>query len=152
MISDGNTGWNTLGPHSPPAVRGGSELDTDGFPEVYKRVEAHFLVSSAAVQLTPALLSYFPNFRPGAAVIFPPTTVHIVMFLSTALTFLAVGALSANALTVPVARSPAPEPECEFPRSSSITSYHDLTFVSFSRPSTRGLDAQARPFIRPVLT
>ena len=72
------------------------------------------------------------------------------MFLKTALTFLAVGALSANALTVLVARSPAPEPECEFPRSVSIT-YQDLTFVSFNSPRTRGLDAQARSFIRPVL-
>ena len=38
------------------------------------------------------------------------------MFLKTALTFLLVGVLSVNALTVPVARSPAPEPACEFPR------------------------------------
>jgi len=37
------------------------------------------------------------------------------MFLKTALTFLVVGVLSVNALTVPVARSPAPEPERELP-------------------------------------
>ena len=73
------------------------------------------------------------------------------MFLKAALTFLAIGALSVNALSIPVARSPAPEPDCEFPRSFSITSYHDLTLVSFSSPRTRGLDAQARYFIRPVL-
>ena len=47
------------------------------------------------------------------------TTLHIIMFIRTVLTFLAVGALSVNALTTPVARSPAPEPECEFPRSFS---------------------------------
>ena len=37
------------------------------------------------------------------------------MFPKTVLTFLVIGALSVNALTVPIARSPAPEPECEFP-------------------------------------
>jgi len=52
------------------------------------------------------------------------------MIFKTVLTFLAVGALSVNALTVPVARSPAPEPECEFSRSFSTTSYRNLTLVS----------------------
>ena len=51
------------------------------------------------------------------------------MFFRAALAFLAIGALSVNAFTVPVARSPVPEPECEFPRSFSITSYHDLTLA-----------------------
>ena len=60
------------------------------------------------------------------------------MFFKTALTFLAVGALSVNALTAPVARSPAPEPECEFPRSFSIISCHDLTLVPFNSPQERG--------------
>ena len=54
------------------------------------------------------------------------------MFLKTALTFLVVGVLSVNALTAPVPRSPAPEPEGEFTRSLSTISYHGLTFV----PST----------------
>ena len=36
---------------------------------IYKRVTVRALVSSAAVQLTPVLLSYLPNFRPGAIVI-----------------------------------------------------------------------------------
>ena len=54
------------------------------------------------------------------------------MFLKTALTFLVVGVFSVNALTVPVPRSPAPEPEGEFTRSLSTISYHGLTFV----PST----------------
>ena len=65
------------------------------------------------------------------------------MFPKAAFTFLAIGALSVNALTIPVARSPAPEPEREFPRSFLITSYHDLTLPSFNSPRTRGLDAQA---------
>ena len=73
------------------------------------------------------------------------------MFPKAILTFLVIGALSVNALVVPVARSPAPEPDCEFPQSFSITSYHDLTLLSFDSPRTRGLDAQARSFIRPVL-
>ena len=56
-------------------LSGGSDLDTESFPEMYKRVEVHSLVSSAAVQLTPVLLSYLPNFRPGAVVIpFPRDT------------------------------------------------------------------------------
>ena len=55
-----------------------------------------------------------------------------IMFLKTALTFLVVGVFSVNALTVPVPRSPAPEPEGEFTRSLSTISYHGLTFV----PST----------------
>ena len=54
------------------------------------------------------------------------------MFIKTALTFLAVGALSVNALTAPVARSPSPDPECKFPRSFPIPSYHALTSVSRS--------------------
>ena len=54
------------------------------------------------------------------------------MFHKTALTFLVVGALSVNALTVLVTRSPAPEPDCEFPPSFPITSYSDPTIV----PST----------------
>jgi len=64
---------HALGPggpvHSPPTINSGSELDTDSFPETYKRVEIHSLLSSAAVQLTPILLSHLPNFRPGAVVI-----------------------------------------------------------------------------------
>ena len=42
------------------------------------------------------------------------------MFPKVILTSLAVGALSVNALTVPVAREPAPEPECEFPDRSLL--------------------------------
>ena len=37
------------------------------------------------------------------------------MFSKTALTSLLLGALYVNALAIPVAREPAPEPECEFP-------------------------------------
>jgi len=139
--------------HSRPTISGGSELYTDDFPGVYKRVEVHSLVSSAAVQFTPVLL-LLPKLQAWCRcyLLFFLTTLHIIMFLKTVLTFLAIGALSVNALTAPVARSPTPEPECEFPRSFSITSYHDLTLVLFNSPRTRGLDAQARPFIRAVFT
>ena len=50
-------------------ISGGSELDAYGFPKIYKGFEMHSLVSSAAVQPTPVLLSYLSNFRPGAVVI-----------------------------------------------------------------------------------
>ena len=55
--------------HSLPTMSGGSELDTEGFLEIYKGLEVRSLVSSAAVQLTPVHLSYLANFRPGAVVI-----------------------------------------------------------------------------------
>jgi len=61
------------------------------------------------------------------------------MFSKAALTFLVVGALSVNALTIPVARSPAPEPECEFPQSFPITSYHDLTSPSTAQELKAGM-------------
>ena len=73
------------------------------------------------------------------------------MFLKSALTFFVLAALSVNALTVPVARSPGPEPESEFPPTFSIISYHDLTWFPFNSPRARGLDAQARSLIRAVL-
>ena len=44
------------------------------------------------------------------------TTLPIIMFTKTALTSLVLGALYVNALAIPVAREPAPDP-CEFPRS-----------------------------------
>ena len=78
----------------------------------------------------------------------PHDTPHIIMFPKAALTFLVVGVLSVNALTT---RSPTPDPESEFSRSFSITSYHDLILVSSNSPSARGLDAQARSFIRAVV-
>ena len=123
--------------HSPPPISGGSKLGPPGFPEIYKRDKVYSLVSSAAVQLTPVPLSYLPNFRPGAVTIcFPQHT--IIMFSKTSLTVLALGALYVNALTVPVARGPAPEPECESPRLSLTISYHDLILVSLNSPRPHG--------------
>ena len=63
-------------------------------------------------------------------------TFRIAMFSKVALTSLILGALYVNALAIPVAREPTPEPECEFPRSLSTIFYHDLTLVSFN-PSFR---------------
>ena len=121
----------------PRPISGGPELDIDGFLKIHKRAEVYFLVSSAAAQLTPVPHSYLPNFRPGAVTIcFPQHT--IIMFSKTSLTFLALGALYVNALTVPVARGPAPEPECEFPRLSLTISYHDLILVSLNSPRPHG--------------
>jgi len=90
-------------------------------------VELYSLTDSTAVQpgaAHPVLLSYIPNFRPGAVVICPSSQHPIIMFSKAVLIFLAIGALSVNALTAPVARSPALELESEFPRSFSITRYH----------------------------
>ena len=60
------------------------------------------------------------------------------MFPKAILTLLIVGVLSVNAVTVPVARSPAPEPECEFLRSFPIIYSRNLTLVPFNSPRTRG--------------
>jgi len=60
------------------------------------------------------------------------------MFSKIVLTALLIGAISVNALTAPVARSPVPEPECESRRLFSAISNHGLTFVPFNSPTTRG--------------
>jgi hypothetical protein len=62
------------------------------------------IFSLAAVQLTPVPLH---NVRPGAVVFH--TLLPIIMFLKALLTSLAIGVLSANALGVPLARSPTHE-------------------------------------------
>ena len=49
---------------------------------------------------------------------------------------LIIGAISVNALAIPVARSPAPELEREPPRLFSTVSYHDLTSVLFNSFAT----------------
>jgi len=54
------------------------------------------------------------------------------MFSKIVLTSLIIGVISVNALTIPVARSPAPELECESPLLFSTVPYHDLTSVSFN--------------------
>ena len=51
------------------------------------------------------------------------TTFHIIMLPKAALTFLLLGALSINALTVVIPRSPVPEPECEPPTGRSLPYY-----------------------------
>lgn len=58
------------------------------------------------------------------------------MLPKAALTFLVVGVLSVSALTVPVARSPGPEPECEPPLRLSTITYHGLTFTPFNSQTT----------------
>jgi len=99
---------------------------------IYKTVEVDSLVSSAAVQLVPVLLSYLPNLRPGAIIICPPHDTPIIMFSKLTLISLVIGALTVDALRIPVARSPSPEPQGGSPQSSSTVFYHDLIFVSFT--------------------
>ena len=67
-----------------------------------KRFGTDTILSSAAVQLTSVPLY---NFRPGAVVFHP--LLPIIMFPKVVLTSLILGVLSANALSVPLARSPA---------------------------------------------
>ena len=125
--------------HSPPAhkQRVGNwqhsrVAPVGGLQKTYKRVGVHSRVSSAAVQLSPVLpLPTNPQARCRYYLFFL-TTHLIVMFPKATLTFLVIGALSVNALAVPVAHSPSPEPECEFPRSFSTMLYSSLTFISFS--------------------
>ena len=141
--------WNTPSPvQSPPTISGRSE--TDGFPEIYKMVEVHSLVSSAAVQLIPVLLSYLPNFWPGAVVI--SSSSHSISSCSSKL--LSPSSPSGLSPSAPLPfRSPAPllpNQSVSFPDRSP--SHHHLTLVSFNSPRTRCLDAQARYFIRPILT
>jgi len=60
------------------------------------------------------------------------------MFSKLTLISLVVGALSVNALVVPVARSPSPEPQGESPLSSSTIFYRGLIFPP-SQPVSGGL-------------
>jgi len=60
------------------------------------------------------------------------------MLFKTVLTSLLIGAISVNALSGPIARSPVPEQECESPRLFSTISYHGLTFIPINSPTTRG--------------
>ena len=73
------------------------------------------------------------------------TTLPIIMFLKVIFTFLAVGALSVSALTIPVARSPAPEPDCEFPRWSLTAPCHDLTSGIFNQSKMSWPGMSLRP-------
>ena len=118
--------------HCPPPT---GESDNDGFPENINgpRWAPGFLSRCAAHHSSSPHSPPPPRLRARRRCYF----LFLIMFLKTALTFLAVGALSVSALTVPVARSPAPEPECEFLRSFS---YLDLTLASFNSPRARGQD------------
>lgn len=98
---------------------------------MYKRREDHSTVSPAAVQLTPVPLLY-PQTQAWCRRYLFLTTPPIIMFSKATLISLALGALYVNAMTVPVAREPTPELDCEFPRSLLTISYLHLTFA----PST----------------
>jgi len=101
-------------------------------------VEVYFLVPQPLCS-PPTSSPLPPKFQAWCrCYLFFLTTPPIIMFSKAVLIFLAIGALSVNALTAPVARSPVPEPaQGEFPRSFFITRYHNLTLASFNS-STRG--------------
>ena len=94
---------------------GRSELDIDRFKHIYKgrgglpdflsRCAAHPSSSPPPPKLQAWCRRYLLFL----------TRFPITMFSKTALASLLLGVLYANALTIPVAREPAPEPECEFP-------------------------------------
>ena len=112
-----------------PTHKRRSKLFTD-WPPTYKRAGVRPQVSSAAAQLTPVPLSCRTSgLVPLLSVL--PQTQSIIMFSKIAPISLLLSALYVNALSIPVAREPAPEPECEFPRSFLTTCHHDLTLVSF---------------------
>jgi len=67
------------------------------------------------------------------------------MFPKAALTFLAIGALYVNALAVPVARSPAPEPDCGFSRSFSTTFHRDSDLYLLQQLRRNGTRPSQRP-------
>ena len=60
------------------------------------------------------------------------TTLPIIMFSKTALAFLALGILCVNALAVPVAREPSPEPERKFP--DRFIPYHIISRSDLDLP------------------
>ena len=127
----------------PRPISGGPEPGVDGSQNIYKgrSVLPGFLSRCAAHPsslLPPKLQAWCRRYLSFL------TTFRIIMFSKTALTSVILGALYVNALSVPVAREPVPEPACEFPRPFPTTFYHDLTLVSF--------DPRCRHFGRPTLT
>jgi len=123
--------------HPPPTHKRWSEFDIHGLPKSIKGsgCTPRFpqpLAAPTSSLLPPKLQAwchYYPFFI---------TTRPIIMFSKVTLVFIAIGALSVNALVVPVARSPVPESECESPRSFSTIPYRDLTFVGLEKVFARG--------------
>ena len=125
VISDGELSASV---HPPLSIGGGSSLTPTVFRKSIKWLRCPPLFPQPLCS-SPQFSS--PTSKTSGLVPLLSVLRHTIMFPKAALTFLVVGALSVNALTIPVVqRSPAPEPECEFTLSFSTTSYHDLTFVS----------------------
>ena len=68
---------------------------------MHKRFDVRSLVSSAAVQLSPAPFSNLSNYRPGAFLIRSLLRLSIMIFYKVVLTFLVIVALSVNVLAAP---------------------------------------------------
>ena len=94
----------------------GLALDIDGLPEIYKMVEVYHpdRLSRCAAHPSSSLLPPKPQAWSRCHLFFL-TTLPITMFFKVVFISFVVGAHSVNALTTPVARSLATEPECEFP-------------------------------------
>ena len=90
------------------------------FPKTYKRLMPTPWFPQPLCS-SPRFFSYLYNLRSGAVVICSSlATLSIIMFSKAVLTVLDIGAVSVNTLVIPIAQSPAPDSESEFPRSSII--------------------------------
>ena len=130
---------------SRPPVSGGPEPDIDGSRNIYegRGVLPGFLSRCAAhpssLLLPPkpqAWCHRYPSFL---------TTFQIIMFFKPTLISIILGALCVNALSVPVAREPAPEPECESPRLFPAISHRDLTPGFLQMPEFPTTYSRVRP-------
>ena len=128
--------WKMPGRGAFAPVSGGLELDIDEFPKIYKgRGGLPDFLSRCAAHPTSSPLPQ--KLQAWCRYLLFLTTLLIIMFSKTALISLVLGVLYVNALSLPVAREPAPEPECEFPRLFPTIFYHGLTLVSFNSPRCR---------------
>ena len=129
----------------PRSVSGGPEPHIDGSQNIYKgRGAPPGFLSRCAAHPSPLLLPpkpqawchRYPSFL---------TTFQIIMFYKATLISIILGALYVNALSVPVAREPAPEPECESPRLFPAISYRDLTPGLLQMPEFPTTYSRVRP-------
>ena len=123
----------------PGPTSGGSDLDIDWLSKIYKgRGTIPGFLSRCAAHPSCSFRPPKRQARRRCSLSFF-TTLPIIMFSKTFLASLVLGALCVNALTVPVAREPAPGRECEFPRSFyHMSSRTDLGLLRQSKLSTPG--------------
>ena len=100
--------------HSP---RRGSGPDTDWLPRFIKNGRDCTSQFPQPLCSSPSSFLRSPKLQAWCrCYLFSLTPLPIMMFPKAFLAFLAIGALSVNALSTPVVREPTPELDCEFPR------------------------------------